>query len=195
MAARLECRNLRTEAQRSKASFATRRDRNSPRTKRGLNTSAGMIGAMIRPVSRSSHSPSSTTRRLFTSAATLRRRCIIGPASPAGDGMLPDLFEVAPSSGSRWVAAWLRPQGPIEIASGLIGFMSRLPDRQSGTRRSVTQMGAREGSSMAQRRRRVKHTATFEERLAEEARKFREAADKEVQAAWPANSFEACPAS
>jgi hypothetical protein len=33
---------------------------------------------------------------------------------------------------------------------------------------------------MAQRRKRVKHTATFEERLAEEARKFREAADKEA---------------
>jgi hypothetical protein len=33
---------------------------------------------------------------------------------------------------------------------------------------------------MAQQRRRVKHTATFEERLAEEARKFREAADKEA---------------
>jgi hypothetical protein len=33
---------------------------------------------------------------------------------------------------------------------------------------------------LAQRRRRVKHTATFEERLAEEAQKFREAADKEL---------------
>jgi hypothetical protein len=33
---------------------------------------------------------------------------------------------------------------------------------------------------MAQQRKRVKHTATFEERLAEEARKFREAADKEA---------------
>ena len=33
---------------------------------------------------------------------------------------------------------------------------------------------------MAQHRRRVKHTATFEERLAEEAQKFKEAAEKEV---------------
>jgi hypothetical protein len=32
---------------------------------------------------------------------------------------------------------------------------------------------------MAQRRRRVKHKATFEERLAEEAIKFKEAAEKE----------------
>ncbi|MEH2526579.1 hypothetical protein V1288_004488 [Bradyrhizobium sp. AZCC 2176] len=33
---------------------------------------------------------------------------------------------------------------------------------------------------MAQQRRRVKHTATFEERLAQEAQKFKEAADKEL---------------
>ena len=39
------------------ASFATRGDRNSPRTKRGLNTSAGKIGAMIRLVIRNSDSP------------------------------------------------------------------------------------------------------------------------------------------
>jgi len=32
---------------------------------------------------------------------------------------------------------------------------------------------------MAQQRRRVKHTATFEERLAEEAIKFKEAAEKQ----------------
>jgi hypothetical protein len=32
---------------------------------------------------------------------------------------------------------------------------------------------------MAQRRKRVKHTATFEERLAEEAIKFKEAAEKQ----------------
>ena len=32
---------------------------------------------------------------------------------------------------------------------------------------------------MVQRRRRVKHTATFEERLAEEAIKFKEAAEKQ----------------
>ena len=32
---------------------------------------------------------------------------------------------------------------------------------------------------MAQQRKRVKHTATFEERLAEEAIKFKEAADKQ----------------
>jgi hypothetical protein len=32
---------------------------------------------------------------------------------------------------------------------------------------------------MAQRRMRVKHTATFEERLAQEATKFREASDKQ----------------
>jgi hypothetical protein len=33
---------------------------------------------------------------------------------------------------------------------------------------------------MAQHRRRVKHTTTFEERLAEEAQKFKDAAEKEV---------------
>jgi hypothetical protein len=33
---------------------------------------------------------------------------------------------------------------------------------------------------LAQQRGRVKHTATFEERLAEEAQKFREAADREL---------------
>jgi hypothetical protein len=32
---------------------------------------------------------------------------------------------------------------------------------------------------MAQQRKRIKHKATFEQRLAEEARKFREAAEKE----------------
>lgn len=54
---RRACRSLRTEAQRSRASFATRGDRNSRRTKRVLNTSAGKIGAMIRLVIRNSDSP------------------------------------------------------------------------------------------------------------------------------------------
>jgi hypothetical protein len=56
MAARRACRSRRTEAQRSRASFATRGDKNSRRTKRVLNTSAGKIGAMIRLVIRSSDS-------------------------------------------------------------------------------------------------------------------------------------------
>ncbi|WP_342760691.1 hypothetical protein [Bradyrhizobium sp. CSA207] len=33
---------------------------------------------------------------------------------------------------------------------------------------------------MIKRRRRIKHTSTFEERLAEEARRFKEAAEKEL---------------
>ena len=57
MAVRPACRSLRTEAQRSRASFATRGDRNSRRTKRVLNTSAEKIGAMIRLVIRNSDSP------------------------------------------------------------------------------------------------------------------------------------------
>ena len=57
MAARQACRALRTEARHSRASFATRRDRNSRRTKRGLNMSAGKIGAMIRPAIRNSGRP------------------------------------------------------------------------------------------------------------------------------------------
>ena len=51
------CRTLKTEAPRSRASFATRGDRNNPRTKRVPNTSAGKIGAMIRLVIRNSDSP------------------------------------------------------------------------------------------------------------------------------------------
>ena len=39
-------------------------------------------------------------------------------------------------------------------------------------------MGGLERDPMAGKRRRVKHIATFQERLAEEARKFKEAADK-----------------
>src|SRR2546430_17690045 len=50
MAVRRACPSLRIEAQRSRASFATRGetrgDRNSQRTRRVLNTSAGKIGAM-----------------------------------------------------------------------------------------------------------------------------------------------------
>jgi hypothetical protein len=57
MAVRRECRSLRTEAQRNRASFATKGDRNSQRTRRALNTSAGKIGAMIRLAIRNSDSP------------------------------------------------------------------------------------------------------------------------------------------
>ena len=57
MAVRRACRSLRTEAQRSRASFATSGDRNSQRTRRVLNTSTGKIGAMIRLVIRNSDSP------------------------------------------------------------------------------------------------------------------------------------------
>jgi hypothetical protein len=56
MAARQACRSLRTEAQRSRASFATSGDRNNQRTGRVLNTSAGEIAAMIRLVIRNSDS-------------------------------------------------------------------------------------------------------------------------------------------
>jgi hypothetical protein len=56
MAARRACRSLRTEAHPSRASFGTRGDRNSQRTKRVLNTAAGKIGAMIRLVIRNSDS-------------------------------------------------------------------------------------------------------------------------------------------
>ena len=42
---------------------------------------------------------------------------------------------------------------------------------------------------MAQHRRHVKRTATFEERLAEEAIKFKEAAEKHLPAALPENYF------
>jgi hypothetical protein len=38
-------------------------------------------------------------------------------------------------------------------------------------------------------RRRIMHTTTFEERLAEEARRFKEAAEKRPQVAWPASCF------
>ena len=57
MVVRRACRSLRTEAQRSRASFATRGGRNSQRTKRALNTSAGKIGATIRLAIRNSDSP------------------------------------------------------------------------------------------------------------------------------------------
>jgi len=57
MAVRPACRSLRTEAQRSRVSFATSEDRNSQRTRRALNTSAGKIGAMIRLAIRNSDSP------------------------------------------------------------------------------------------------------------------------------------------
>lgn len=40
-------------------------------------------------------------------------------------------------------------------------------------------MGRPKGDPMAQQRKCVKHTATFEERLAEEAIKFKEAAEKQ----------------
>jgi hypothetical protein len=40
-------------------------------------------------------------------------------------------------------------------------------------------MGGRAGLSMTKKRRRVKHIETFEERLAQEAIKFKEAADKQ----------------
>ena len=56
MAARLAGRSLRTEAERSKASFAMSGDRNSPRTRHVLNTSAGKTGTMIRLVIRNSDS-------------------------------------------------------------------------------------------------------------------------------------------
>ena len=56
MVGRPACRSPRTEAQRSRASFATRKARNSRRTKRALNTSAEKIGAMIRLVIRNSDS-------------------------------------------------------------------------------------------------------------------------------------------
>jgi hypothetical protein len=57
MVGRRACRSLRTEAQRSRASFATRGDRNSRRTKRVLNSSTGKIGATIRLAIRNSDSP------------------------------------------------------------------------------------------------------------------------------------------
>ena len=38
-------------------------------------------------------------------------------------------------------------------------------------------------------RKRVKHTESFEERLAAEAKQFREAAEKKSPGAWPANFF------
>jgi hypothetical protein len=56
MVAKPACRSLSTETQRSKASFATRKARNSRPTKRVLNTSAGKIMAMIRLVIRNSDS-------------------------------------------------------------------------------------------------------------------------------------------
>jgi hypothetical protein len=56
MAVRPACRSLRTEAQRSRVSFAMSEDRNSQRTRRALNTSAGKIGAMIRLAIRNSNS-------------------------------------------------------------------------------------------------------------------------------------------
>jgi hypothetical protein len=40
-------------------------------------------------------------------------------------------------------------------------------------------MGGRAGLSMTKKRKRVKHIETFEERLAQEAIKFKEAADKQ----------------
>ena len=65
MAVRPACRSLRTEARRSRVSFATSEDRNSQRTRRALNTSAGKIGATIRPAIRNSDSLS-TTRNSFS---------------------------------------------------------------------------------------------------------------------------------
>ena len=44
-------------------------------------------------------------------------------------------------------------------------------------------------------RRRIKHNATFEERLAEEAIKFKEAAEKQPLGSMaPGTAFAACPA-
>jgi len=57
MAVRPACRSLRTEARRSRVSFATSEDRNSQRTMRALNTSAGKIGATIHLAIRNSDSP------------------------------------------------------------------------------------------------------------------------------------------
>src|SRR2546430_11705675 len=85
-------------------------------------------------------------------------------------------FEVAPGSS---VPACLRPQEPAEIVSGLIWLVST--PRQTKWNRTICNChGAREGSSMAQQRRRVKHTATFEERFAADARKIRGAAQQEA---------------
>ena len=42
---------------------------------------------------------------------------------------------------------------------------------------------------MAQQRRHVKHTATFEELLAEEAIKFKEPLKSNLSVAWPENCF------
>jgi hypothetical protein len=46
-------------------------------------------------------------------------------------------------------------------------------------------MGVREGPSMIKQRRRVKRIATFEERLAQEALGFKEAADKQPNGSQP----------
>src|SRR5215216_422389 len=48
---------------------------------------------------------------------------------------------------------------------------------------------ASSGGRAVGKRARIKHEKTFEERLAEEAIKFREAAEKHPLAAWPENSF------
>jgi outer membrane translocation and assembly module TamA len=63
MAVRPACRSLRIEAQRSRALFATSGGRNSLRTRRGRNTSAGKIGATIRLAIRNSDSLSTTCNR------------------------------------------------------------------------------------------------------------------------------------
>ena len=76
MAVRRACPSLRIEAQRSRASFATRGDRNCQRTRRVLNTSAGKIGAMIRLVIRNSDSP---FRRRAISSCT-HKSSLIGAA-------------------------------------------------------------------------------------------------------------------
>ena len=58
----------------------------------------------------------------------------------------------------------------------------RRPDRRN-LRAGSKKMGMDsilKGLAMAQKRRRVKHILTFEERLAEEVRRFKEAAEKET---------------
>jgi hypothetical protein len=65
-------------------------------------------------------------------------------------------------------------------SKNIAGQFCQLPNRQHDTTELQLAAGGLERDPMAQqRRRRVKHEATFEERLAAEALKFRDAAEKQ----------------